>query len=1395
MKSLKKMTAVTVALCMLMATVPFDKAFAKSAASGEVKENAPLDVKITVTERNGEEVNGFFFRRGIALEKGKLYNAEDVCIQENGKTIVSDAEILQTYDDQSAAWVLVSGKVDLKPNECKNLTVTYGKKEEPKIRYVQNSDTMRVYAEDIEMAFGSRGIESIKYRGEEMLNGIPINEYVTLNGKTDYLSVTEISVWKETKSYSKFRLKGRLNDKVSGEITVMLEEGVPRIQIDHRITAEDNLMISGTGLTLGVKYDNAQAGSVIDEDFLECEKMSLSTYDNTRFNGAANVAEKTGYVIKENTIDFAPLVNGKEFEYYDGISRTQHLYISFDKGARSWAKTLSKPPSVKVDGEQYVKAGQIKNTYVSSIVKECMDTIKFGYEKSIGVFSAGVLPHEINRDREIVGRISTIPGELEYNYGLCYMQTGDEEIFRLMQDTAEARADICAYRGGRADLYGVLRGATTTDTYRFTIAHSYYGDQGGLYMAYMLTGDEWVEETLHLTTKKTLEDMYSMAPTGFGEHVFVYRTWSTGKSYPTGNVERYHESRGLIRVRTYYLMYQLTKDTRWLDAMNELLSWAKWAQKDSGVYPHFMYHNGDKYYDHATYEETIKDFVMLYGVRGINQLLDFTDNADALDITLKVADYLCQEKEDFGAILWSPISDYNIYSFMDGTGRGASPFTNMLAVDVLCTAFEKTNSDKYLCGVADFLEAFLAMEFAGIGADSFGSPYTAPRVSRSQVGDALRGTTALRYSDDISEIFLNNRERLIKLGYESLVLLFEEDARSCEDAKLLRHDFPDVIHNVYETDDTKAVFLSNVCADDWDGYREWDKTTQIEFEENRLWQAEKGVTNVIKDNKSVILEKFLKFPDYYSALQIPIYVEQFSGNARAEVITYSEEKTEIEFDGTFDMGLRIDDGKFPVNDEDTYDVSLTYAGGKVKLTVTKGGNVKPQNSQINILFDSKGNSLEVVGREALAKAGLGNVGAKEPLSSEKLKEFIKQSFGYEAKFDSAFPTWEEFGKVLLPQIAEKKKSVLDNAGIKTVYDARGEDSVSDEEAVTYGAEALEVLYAGEKLCSDVYLAKESLYGTKVEWKCNREDIMSGDGVLTRANVDCDSINLTATVTKNSAVKTRSFVIPIKKMTVPTAKQGSGFTDETAFPLIAHKTEFEVTFTAIPYENGINSTMGFTSSEVGARQNSDLPFIVRFNPSGVIDMYDTYTYTKGAIPYEANKTYYFRVVMRPDELTYDAYVRPEGGEEVVIGENCGARQSALLIDKVDKMFTWAEVDNCYTVKDISVIQPDDAKEEPLNNSYYDENGLVFGKYRFEKASVFPQVSDKGFILNWTDGGVYRADMGGYLHLYLGTESKRSSSLTLTELLKEKGLLDNNVTEESNVTAASLSRILVAMDINE
>jgi hypothetical protein len=99
--------------------------------------------------------------------------------------------------------------------------------------------------------------------------------------------------------------------------------------------------------------------------------------------------------------------------------------------------------------------------------------------------------------------------------------------------------------------------------------------------------------------------------------------------------------------------------------------------------------------------------------------------------------------------------------------------------------------------------------------------------------------------------------------------------------------------------------------------------------------------------------------------------------------------------------------------------------------------------------------------------------------------------------------------------------------------------------------------------------------------------------------------------------------------------------------------FTVEFDAKPSIATIDATIGLSNGV----QTSYTGFaaIVRFNSAGNIDARNGAAYAAAtAIPYAANTTYHFRLVVNVLARTYSAYVRPAGGTEKTIGSNYAFR---------------------------------------------------------------------------------------------------------------------------------------------
>ena len=131
-------------------------------------------------------------------------------------------------------------------------------------------------------------------------------------------------------------------------------------------------------------------------------------------------------------------------------------------------------------------------------------------------------------------------------------------------------------------------------------------------------------------------------------------------------------------------------------------------------------------------------------------------------------------------------------------------------------------------------------------------------------------------------------------------------------------------------------------------------------------------------------------------------------------------------------------------------------------------------------------------------------------------------------------------------------------------------------------------------------------------------------------------------------------------TVEVCQAGTAAWTNTAFT--AQTGSPTVKFNATPSGNDINAVVGLSNGAQSAY--TGLAAIVRFNPSGFIDAYNGTGYAAlTSIPYTGGTKYSFWFQLNIPAQTYNAYVTPEGGQQVQIGANYAFRTSAPTLDNV------------------------------------------------------------------------------------------------------------------------------------
>lgn len=1338
-----------------------------------------INIPFTVKEQNGVQVKNYFFRRSIALEKGTLFSLDDICVTENDVPIRSSVERLERHRDGSISWLLVSAVVDLKPNEIKHLVIKKSTPEKGTIKVEKNSSNLTAKCKDLTVVCGGAGITSIKYKGVEQLKEGSINIYAVIGDNTYTLNSSELTVWKQTDCYTRLRMKGYLNDHIQGEIVLTLTENSNKLEIEHRITVLETVNIFSTGLKIGVKYQDAEPGTLIRNNVLNSGTMNLVCYDIERFNGGASRRDETGYIIRDNSIDLAPIVHNRNKTYWDGLTRTSHLSITFEDDAEELNKTLKTLPAVKFNPEQFVKAGKIKTTETGGLTDDALESLRFAYDNRNNMFEAGAIPRVINSKLKIVDSYDSQAGEVLYNMGQIYMQTCDSDIFRFIDECTEARADIVIYKGKYHELVGEerTRMGQFTDSGAFC-GHPYYGTHDGLYMGYILTGNEYYGEIYEMCMEHDLEYMYDIV--SCDSYVPVTWYWSEDTSTLPFSTD-YYESRGIIRARCYYNAYLHFGDEKYLRAARNIVKWAKNTQWPSGSFIQATYHNGTPFTHEGQVQYPHKDYISLYGLRGLAQVaeMDRTDK-DAWNVMIKFADYLCVQNEKFGPGFWYPNGDVNVYATNENNTRGKSPTTDILAIDYLSTAYSLTKNDRYLENICSLLRNYMGSATGGFGYWITPQENT-PWVVSTEV-DASRGTTLFTCSDDLMVMFNENRSKIVDMGYEDVALVFTQGAKKADDAKLIKYDYPEVTQNVFEYNGTKVFFAANNYAP----YSlDWSKDLKFVFSGNKLWQGEK---NKVSNVYSVSLEKFTEQYQTFSAIERPVYVDEISGEAEINIDEYNKDKIKLTYSGGCELGLKIENGIFEIADGNKYDVSVTRAPNGNTITVKKGGAYTPKGGCLYIKLDANGKFAKNIGMDAINGTSLEGLSPDASLNASQIENAVKNVFGETVKMSSESPVWKDFAPDLAASLIKNNNDVFDRVGYRTSLEVLPKGNLTDEEEIEKAAEAVQVKYDGDKLCADVFLAKKSLYNCDVNWETSDEKILDTEGRLYRNNIDKEEITLTATISKNGKSKKKSFVIPLKEKEniLHTPSPDIPTTEFEILPQTGN--DIEVTFTIIPKKAPIDGIIILGDGDSPVDSLTTAAYFVRFAPTGIIDSVDYYwAQAKNNIVYEVGKKYKIRVVIHADDSRYDAWVTPEGEtEEILLATGCQPRYTGNTVKKVDRMWLWTSGIDTYELVDCDKYSYE--KKETKDNYLYNRYNLMFGIYNTDDNAVYPSLSDNGLALNWLNLKSSINTGVGSLNVHIGEESSVSEDINIMDVLKKAHIIGDEKDENDIITVSDMARII-------
>ena len=1286
--------------------------------ANSANETENLTVEIVAKEVNGVKVEGKLERRGIPLKQGQIYSPNDLVIEdESGNVLPFAAEALQYYNDGSIKWMLLSFNINLMPYEIKRCFV-----KNKKNTYSGNIEIEKINNEYVlknnyvSVNIGYTGINGIKYKGTELLSDGGINLYAKIDDFEYRLKTESIQILKQNDLYAKVKMSGKLNDSVNGEVIVTLSDSSKTVDIEYRITSIATVTVSSLGMYVFNAFENSTE-TIDDSDYLYAKGLGFVSTDNSKYRGSVVKSENTGFVGCGSDLLIAPMIHNGSFTWYDGVSHTNHMYITVDKTAEALAKTLTNPNEIIIAPEQFVAAGIIESTVVPPTARKMISSMHYASEKLDGRFEAGSIPYDIDVDSSNVGTFNTRNGEMEFYLGYGYMATGDSLLYNMIIESAESWADVEIYKGAISEIYGANR-YRTADSYgaeRFFTSHPYYGDLSGLYMAYILSGNEYLIDVFKIGVEHIYDNMHRYPSVG----VNYPRRWTWSGEKVTK--ESVAESRNMIQARGLYYAYQLFGDEKYKEAAFDILKWGEKNQTDEGYWYQAYYDNGGGYTQGKQTQPAIKNYIYLYGLRGILELSEFEKENKSLNKVInKCADFLCSENEKFGPGLWHPFGDAKIYEVNEDNTRGKSPMTDIMAVDVLYCAYRNSGEQRYFKNLLSLLNQFMcAQTSGGAAAHKIGAEGYILGISQT-VGQNM---TLFRHCANISKLIADNAETVKEAGYENLLIAFSEESRDyAKDYSCLNYSSPEITLNIYQNNTAAALFGMNITGSKSGDFK---KDICVKIEDRGLWQ---GMKNILNSPHSVTLTAKTNQFDAFTAIKRPIYLKNTVNGIEADIIEYSKDKIVLRLYGNGIAEFEIADGEFKIGKNRAYSISQTGANGSTDIVITEGKEFSPDSNGVLSLNVALGSGYSV--QESLSQRWLIDKGYSKDniISVNDYKNIFEKITGCKSSLkDTDNIKFRDAVNDALKVLSKDKANILNNYGII------GRSMVivppkTNREQVEFARDILELNYEGEALCSDLELPDTFIFGTSVEWESSNSDILNEAGLLNRNNIGDDlNVTLTATVTKGEDTAKKVFNIPLEAKEAIEWKTAVAFS-ECAYPIVEQNSDFELKFKIIPSADKTNALVGITDKASNPGAMSQLPVIARLNPEGYIDAYNLNKYMADSqFEYSKGKEYNFRMSVCPADGTYDVFVSEAGGEEVQIADNYLFRASAQTPEVFNTVYIPAAlVDDCFTMSDVSLALFNKRKVKKITDDVFSaQTGIFMGRYIVNDV-VLPGVDDSDKI---------------------------------------------------------------------
>lgn len=969
----------------------------------------------SVSERNGVKLEHHMVKRGMPLVEGQVMPDDNFVAVDKatGETFPVYTKSLVKHDDGSVSWLLVSFFLDLEPNEKRDFVLKKVDKtvfDGEDIKIVEGDSSITVSNGIVSIEVDKAGLKNLVYKGKSFLTGNGSNTFYSVQ-EGDRISGVgqEVEVYENTPNYVTIKTRSSFNGGMTSEQLFTVYRNSNRIGNQHRFTLTDGersgyIFVDSVGqefllasdfasyTNAGVDYVQVSDGVTLSRgsgaSAYSADKdvtFSIVSRDPNKFAGVAgNLGVVNGFVTDKNnkTLTFSPLVyrtGGPAFyKWYDGIGRTFHSDIIITDGSAGVDFddefiNLDNPPYVHVDPQRYVDTGWLGSTETMSVMDRNHQAMLDLYKDvRLGRLDTGSVTYESAATGMIKG-IAQRPAKLEYHSWHGQMTRDDADYFDIIAESCETYADINIYRGNNKAHWGAGRYRTYfDDRMQFENWQCYYTSPDGMYLGYLMTGNEYLKDTIKLhydyalTVSLIAKDMIANTEQKYGKAKVERGQYEEAKPIEDGfqilgETLYYHDNNDIgvistsatrfaVHTRSAYFVYKLFEDPKYLGISKGYVDWLDYYQMDNGRLSSGYWFNGSPtLYNSDPNLITTSNYILLYGIRAVNDLFrtvdpeaefyDYVDREKMRNVLVGLADWFIEDMTPAGE-LWT-MSDPDTAA-IDG-GRGESGPIAAYGAEILYTAYNETKDIKYL-------EAFCKMQRAdkyALESDGFAGEVHAEPYKLVQMGTFYIP-------------WMRENEKLIReLGYGDLVDIYLNGVDMVDgEFKALNPNTP-VSGNIWTNGDSRFIYMAYSNNGGVDAYYAGagnssvgtDYVANINTGDNYIYE---GVEQIVPTDKTtVLLPSFMPYSvidgkDNLHAFKTDLKVLPGSSDVKAEVIENKDDQLVIL--------LQAENGlvNLALEDADTnYSVDVKYQSFRNSriVTIKKGGDLAPVDGVINFTVD------------------------------------------------------------------------------------------------------------------------------------------------------------------------------------------------------------------------------------------------------------------------------------------------------------------------------------------------------------------------------------------------------------------------------------------------------------